>query len=90
MLQDISQTFFKGKRPWSKIKDQVLDSYMPPYLSKVKNLQKPILLIDASAVPGAKDARSRGDQEPVAAGGSGGLQVELPRNQSEGLLEIDL
>lgn len=46
------KTFFLGKRPWSKIKDQVLGSYMSPYLAKVAMLGKPILLIDAFAGPG--------------------------------------
>lgn len=44
--------FFKGKRPWSKIKDQILSQYMPPYLAKVAKLGKPIILIDAFAGPG--------------------------------------
>ena len=30
--------FFTGKRPWSKIKDQILSQYMPAYLSKVAKL----------------------------------------------------
>ena len=45
-------SFFKGKRPWSKIKDQILGQYMPPYLAKVGKLGKPIILIDAFAGPG--------------------------------------
>lgn len=44
--------FFAGKRPWSIIKDQVLGSYMSPYISKIKKLGKPILLIDGYAGPG--------------------------------------
>ncbi len=45
--------FFEGKRSWSVIKDQVLSSYMSPYLAKVKSLKKRILLIDGFAGPGA-------------------------------------
>ncbi len=45
-------SFFKGKRPWSKIKDQILGQYMPAYLAKVATLGKPIILIDAFAGPG--------------------------------------
>lgn len=52
--------FFEGKRPWSKIKDEVLGSYMSPYLAKVKNLKKPILLIDGYAGPGVFDDDSKG------------------------------
>ena len=44
--------FFKGKRPWSVIKDKVLANYMTPYLAKVNTLGKPILLIDGYAGPG--------------------------------------
>jgi len=54
------KTFFQGKRPWSKIKDQVLGSYMPGYLAKVAMLGKPILLIDAFAGPGKFDDDSIG------------------------------
>lgn len=52
--------FFRGKRPWSRIKDQVLGSYMPPYLSKVATLGPQIVLIDAFAGPGEFDDKSEG------------------------------
>ena len=45
-------TFFEGKRPWSKIKDAVLRDYLPAYLSKVAKLGQRIILIDAFAGPG--------------------------------------
>ena len=44
--------FFQRKRPWSTIKDQVLETYLKPYLTKVKGLRRPILLIDGYAGPG--------------------------------------
>ncbi len=44
--------FFAGKRPWSLIKDEVLQNYMSPYLAKVSRLGRPILLIDGYAGPG--------------------------------------
>lgn len=47
--------FFEGKRPWSIIKDRVLEDYMPPYLAKVKKLNRPILLVDGYAGPGVFD-----------------------------------
>jgi len=46
------KAFFADKRPWSKIKDRVLGSYMPPYLRKVQKLGQRILLIDCFAGPG--------------------------------------
>ena len=53
-------TFFTGKRPWSKIKDQILGQYMPAYLAKVSKLGKPIILIDAFAGPAKFDDGSPG------------------------------
>lgn len=48
-----SDDFFEGKRPWSRIKDRILGSYMKPYVAKVmKNVGQPLLLIDAFAGPG--------------------------------------
>ncbi len=44
--------FFEGKRPWSKIKDQILGSYLVPYLHKVSLLKEPIILVDCFAGPG--------------------------------------
>jgi three-Cys-motif partner protein len=58
--ESMEAAFFKGKRPWSKIKDQILGQYMTPYLTKVKKLGKPIILIDAFAGPGKFDDRSAG------------------------------
>ncbi len=52
--------FFKGKRPWSKIKDKILGQYMPPYLAKVATLGKPIILVDAFAGPGKFEDDSAG------------------------------
>ncbi len=51
-MGDSEDDFFAGKRPWSIIKDQVLGSYMSPYLAKVNKLGYPILLIDGYAGPG--------------------------------------
>jgi len=47
-----TEDFFEGKRPWSVIKDDVLGEYMPIYLSKVKDLQRPIIIVDGFAGPG--------------------------------------
>ncbi len=52
--------FFEGKRPWSIIKDEVLSSYMPPYIAKVNRLGRQILLIDGFAGPGIFDDGSFG------------------------------
>lgn len=52
--------FFEGKRPWSKIKDRILGSYLNPYLAKVSKRGKPILLIDGFAGPGTFEDKSPG------------------------------
>src|SRR4051812_19534318 len=44
--------FFEGKRPWSRIKDQILRSYITQYVAKVVTKGQPLLLIDAFAGPG--------------------------------------
>jgi three-Cys-motif partner protein len=50
---DTELSFFAGKRPWSRIKDRILGTYMVPYLRKVSHLGKTILLIDCFAGPGS-------------------------------------
>jgi len=42
-------SFFDSKREWSKYKDLVLDYYLSPYLQKVKQLGKPICIVDMFA-----------------------------------------
>src|SRR5262245_46174975 len=59
-MSEYEDHFFEGKRPWSVIKDQVLGSYMSPYLAKVTRLKRPILLIDGFAGPGVFDDGSAG------------------------------
>jgi hypothetical protein len=51
-MVESSDEFFEGKRPWSKIKDEVLGNYMTPYLAKVNTRGQPILLIDGYAGQG--------------------------------------
>jgi len=52
--------FFKKKRTWSKIKDTVIGSYLPPYLKKVAQLRRHIVLVDAFAGPGKYENGSPG------------------------------
>lgn len=59
-MSESSDAFFEGKRPWSKIKDEVLEKYMKPYLAKVNTRGQRILLIDGYAGPGIFDDGSRG------------------------------
>jgi len=52
--------FFRAKRPWSKIKDQVIGNYLVPYLNKVSKLGQRIVIVDAFAGPGIFEDGSKG------------------------------
>ena len=60
MALTYSNDFFAGKRPWSLIKDEILTHYLPPYLKKVNNLNRRIVLVDGFAGPGRFDDGSYG------------------------------
>lgn len=51
-MSEIESNFFEGKRPWSKLKDEVIKNYLPPYLKKVNKLNEGIIFIDTFAGPG--------------------------------------
>jgi len=51
-MKDIDKSFFREKRPWSRIKDRVLGAYLPPYLRKVSRLGRRIVIIDCFAGAG--------------------------------------
>jgi three-Cys-motif partner protein len=51
-MSELDEDFFAGKRPWSVIKDQVLQYYITPYMAKLNTRGNPILLIDGYAGPG--------------------------------------
>lgn len=48
-MKPIDVSFFDGKRPWSRIKDRVLGTYLPPYLRKTARLDRPIVIVDCFA-----------------------------------------
>jgi three-Cys-motif partner protein len=48
-VKRIDASFFDGKRPWSRIKDRVLGSYLPPFLRKTQRLRRPIVVVDCFA-----------------------------------------
>lgn len=50
-----SNSFFKEKRAWSRIKDELLQAYLVPYLAKVSRTQRPILVADCFAGKGRFD-----------------------------------
>jgi len=59
-MSNEADEFFEGKRPWSKIKDHVLISYLYPYIAKIMRKGQPLLLIDAFAGPGVFDDGAAG------------------------------
>lgn len=54
------EDFFDRKRPWSKIKDNILTKYIEPYLNKIKELKRPIVIVDGFAGPGKFNDESEG------------------------------
>lgn len=47
--------FFKTKRQWSLVKDELLRCYLSPYLNKIINTRKPTLYVDCFAGKGKFD-----------------------------------
>jgi|SRR3989339_317113 len=47
-----TQDFFKSKRPWSILKDGILDYYLTPYTSKLLYSGAPLVIIDCFAGKG--------------------------------------
>jgi len=93
--QSTEDEFFQGKRPWSKIKDQVLGGYLPPYLRKVAKLGRRIILIDCFAGPGKFQDGSHGsplvmcgEAQKHAAGRCIGVFVNKEKAHHERLTQI--
>ena len=53
-------SFFKEKRAWSNIKDEVLKSYLQPYLAKVSRTKRPIIIADCFAGKGCFESGEPG------------------------------
>ena len=51
----IKGNFFAKKRDWSKLKDQILDHYLAPYLSKITTTGRPTRIVDCFAGKGRFD-----------------------------------
>lgn len=47
--------FFVEKKPWSKVKDQLLGCYLKPYMAKILHTGKPVLYIDCFSGKGKFD-----------------------------------
>lgn len=47
--------FFAEKKPWSKVKDELLGCYLKPYVSKILFTRKPLVYVDCFAGKGKFD-----------------------------------
>lgn len=47
--------FFKEKKPWSEVKDELLGCYLKPYVSKILHTYKPLVYVDCFAGKGKFD-----------------------------------
>ena len=55
-----NRDFFKQKKIWSKVKDELLGSYMVPYFNKILSMGNPILYVDCFAGKGKYDDGENG------------------------------
>jgi len=62
----ITGDFFSEKREWSKLKDQILDHYLSPYLAKITMNGYPTRIADCFAGKGAFDDGSEGSPLIIA------------------------
>ncbi len=62
----INRRFFAHKKPWSKIKDEVLTAYLMPYLRKVSRRGNRILIADCFAGKGKFDDGAPGSPLLIA------------------------
>lgn len=60
MSEVLSEKFFKKKRDWSKIKDDILGCYLVPYFTKILRTTKDIVYVDAFAGVGIFEDGSNG------------------------------
>ena len=61
-----TENFFNEKRSWSRIKDEILNWYLTPYLSKILSTGKPLRIIDCFAGKGRFDDGQRGSPIIIA------------------------
>jgi len=60
-----NKKFFEHKRPWSRVKDELLRCYLSPYLNKIITTNNPTLYIDCFAGKGKFDDGE--DGSPITA-----------------------
>lgn len=55
-----NDNFFKEKKPWSEVKDELLGCYFKPYVSKILHTYKPLIYVDCFAGKGKFEDGSKG------------------------------
>ena len=55
-----NKDFFKVKKIWSVVKDELLACYLVPYFSKIMSTRKPLLYVDCFAGKGKFDDGKNG------------------------------
>jgi len=50
-----TDNFFERKREWSRLKDEILATYLRPYLTKITTTGRPVLVVDCFAGKGRFD-----------------------------------
>lgn len=58
--------FFERKREWSRLKDEILETYLAPYLAKITKTRRPVLIVDAFAGKGRFDDGEPGSPVIIA------------------------
>ena len=94
-MTEYHDNFFDEKRPWSKLKNSILGSYMTPYLAKVNKRPERILLVDAFAGRGKMSTGDPGSPliicsaaQKYAKGKYSALFVNIKQNEHEELTSI--
>lgn len=59
-MADKNKDFFKQKKAWSKVKDELLSCYLTPYMQKIMRTNKPIMYVDCFAGKGKFDDDEKG------------------------------
>jgi len=61
-----TKNFFKEKKRWSVLKDEILDYYLTPYVAKIIRTGKPLLIFDCFAGKGKFDSGENGSPLIIA------------------------
>jgi len=75
--------FFVEKKPWSILKDTIIDHYLKPYIAKILFTNRPLHLIDCFAGKGNFDDGSVGS--PIIIAKHIKSMLENPHNRNKGI-----